>query len=197
MKRRKTQKAEPEKSATRSASDGLVIVDGAFKPVALNKGAEAILADINGAPVGSLGWAILPGDLLNLLKAQNDLDAATVYLKARGHEYSCRTFVINSQGGSTSEPMLALYLTQETSVVSAVLQVGTEYRLTDREQEALIGVAMGLSSKELALRMNISPNTVKAFLRMIMIKMGATTRAGIVGKLIDQSGRSSAQGAGR
>jgi DNA-binding CsgD family transcriptional regulator len=55
--------------------------------------------------------------------------------------------------------------------------------------EALIGVAMGLTSKELATRMNISPNTVKAFLRLIMIKMGVTTRAGIVGKLFDQNGQ--------
>ncbi len=61
----------------------------------------------------------------------------------------------------------------------------SEYSLTDREKEALIGVAMGLTSKELAVRMKISPNTVKAFLRLIMVKMGATTRAGIVGRLLD------------
>ena len=70
-------------------------------------------------------------------------------------------------------------------MVDAVHQVGVEYSLTDREQEALIGVAMGLTSKELAVRMKISPNTVKAFLRLIMVKMGATTRAGIVGRLLD------------
>jgi DNA-binding CsgD family transcriptional regulator len=33
--------------------------------------------------------------------------------------------------------------------------------------------------------MAISPNTVKAFLRLIMIKMGVTTRAGIVAKILD------------
>ena len=35
--------------------------------------------------------------------------------------------------------------------------------------------------------MNISPNTVKSFLRIIMIKMGAGTRSGIVGKLLEYS----------
>jgi DNA-binding CsgD family transcriptional regulator len=30
--------------------------------------------------------------------------------------------------------------------------------------------------------MAISPNTVKAFLRMIMVKMGVSTRSAIVGK---------------
>jgi DNA-binding CsgD family transcriptional regulator len=32
--------------------------------------------------------------------------------------------------------------------------------------------------------MNISPNTVKTFLRLIMLKMSVTTRSGVIGKLI-------------
>jgi DNA-binding CsgD family transcriptional regulator len=42
----------------------------------------------------------------------------------------------------------------------------------------------GLTSKQIADRMTISTNTVKAFLRLIMIKMGVSTRAGIVGKAV-------------
>jgi DNA-binding CsgD family transcriptional regulator len=72
------------------------------------------------------------------------------------------------------------------SAVDAVLQAAAEYHLTDREQEALIGITMGLTCKEVAERMDISPNTVRAFLRLIMIKMGVPTRAGIVGRLHDQ-----------
>ena len=86
--------------------------------------------------------------------------------------------------------MLALHIKREVSITDAVYQVGVGYNLTDREQEVLIGVSAGLTSKELAQRMNISPNTVKAFLRLIMIKMGVATRAGIVGKLLGQDGRS-------
>jgi len=32
--------------------------------------------------------------------------------------------------------------------------------------------------------MSISPNTVKAFLRLIMVKMGVTSRSGVVGKIL-------------
>jgi len=32
--------------------------------------------------------------------------------------------------------------------------------------------------------MAVSPNTVKAFLRMVMVKMGVSTRAGIVAKVL-------------
>jgi len=41
----------------------------------------------------------------------------------------------------------------------------------------------GLTSKEIAARMNISPNTVKAFLRLVMVKMKVSTRSGIAGKI--------------
>jgi DNA-binding CsgD family transcriptional regulator len=44
-----------------------------------------------------------------------------------------------------------------------------------------------LTSKEIATRLEISPNTVKAFVRLVMVKMGVTTRSGIVGKLLSQA----------
>jgi len=46
---------------------------------------------------------------------------------------------------------------------------------------------MGLTSKEIAQRMQVSPNTVKVFLRSIMNKMSVCTRSGILGKLMQQS----------
>jgi len=55
---------------------------------------------------------------------------------------------------------------------------------TRREQEVLEYLLQGLTSKAIANRMNISPNTVKAFLRMIMIKTGVSSRAAMVGKII-------------
>jgi len=58
------------------------------------------------------------------------------------------------------------------------------FQLTNREMEAVQRLAEGLTSKEIAQRMNISPNTVKTFLRLVMIKMGVTTRSGVIGKLI-------------
>ena len=39
----------------------------------------------------------------------------------------------------------------------------------------------GLTNKEIASRMSISANTVRAFIRMIMVKLGVSTRSGIVG----------------
>jgi DNA-binding CsgD family transcriptional regulator len=59
-----------------------------------------------------------------------------------------------------------------------------EYNLTTREQSVVILLSQGLTSKEIGVRLDISPNTVKAFLRIIMVKMGVSTRSGIVGRAL-------------
>jgi DNA-binding CsgD family transcriptional regulator len=173
------------------AGEGLLIVDGSFRPIALDCGAQAILDDVNAHCGRSDGAGTLPPEILSLLNARSDLhsDAAEIGFSSGDHDYRCRTFLVRPRNGSAIQPMLALHLKRELSIAEAVHQVSVDYRLTDREQEALMGVSMGLSSKELAARMNISPNTVKAFLRLIMIKMGTSNRAGIIGKLLDPNGR--------
>ena len=69
--------------------------------------------------------------------------------------------------------------------LSAVM---SSYHLTEREAEALRGIALGLSTKEMADRMGISPNTVKSFVRLIMIKLNVTSRAAIMVKLLEKNG---------
>lgn len=81
--------------------------------------------------------------------------------------------------------MLVLHLQSEASPGDPVSQVAADYSLTDREKEALTGLAMGLTSKEVAQRMKISPNTVRAFVRLIMIKMGVNRRSAIMSKLLE------------
>src|SRR5579884_4552631 len=64
-----------------------------------------------------------------------------------------------------------------------IFEIAVKYGLTKREQQALFGISTGLSNKEVAERMNISPNTVKSFLHIIMLKMGVTTRAEIAERI--------------
>ena len=59
--------------------------------------------------------------------------------------------------------------------------VSESFHLTEREREVVELLIQGLTNKEIAGRMNISPNTVRAFIRMVMGKFGVSTRSGIVG----------------
>src|SRR5712691_5612485 len=63
-------------------------------------------------------------------------------------------------------------------------EIARQFSLTPREQETTELLILGLSSKEIASRMSISPNTVKAFLRLVMFKMGVTSRSGVLGKIL-------------
>ena len=65
-----------------------------------------------------------------------------------------------------------------------VAQIAPEFNLTERERETVGFLVEGLTSKAIAAHMNISPNTVKAFIRLVMVKMDVSTRSGIVGKIL-------------
>ena len=45
-------------------------------------------------------------------------------------------------------------------------------------------LVQGLATKDIAVRMKVSPSTVSAFLRLVMVKMGTNSRAGIVGRTV-------------
>jgi DNA-binding CsgD family transcriptional regulator len=66
---------------------------------------------------------------------------------------------------------------------SALSEISEQFDLTHRERETVEFLLQGLTSKEIATRMKISPNTVKAFLRLVMVKMKVSTRSGIAGKI--------------
>lgn len=170
-----------------SVSEGIVVGDGNLQPIALDAGAEMIFGSLVERSSGN-GDGV-PPQLLELMRCSSahESDTSAVYIDPRGHQYSCRVFDLKPRNGG--ERMIVLYLRREVSLVDAIHQLAADHHLTEREQEALIGLSMGLTSKQISAKMNISPNTVKAFVRLAMIKMGTSSRAGLFAKLLDrQSG---------
>jgi DNA-binding CsgD family transcriptional regulator len=98
--------------------------------------------------------------------------------------YLCRAFLVDAHDKGPAHASVAVLLERGSSGLIALAQVSHQFNLTGREQEALEYLVQGLSSKEIADRMNISSNTVKTFLRLIMIKMGVSSRMAVVRKII-------------
>ncbi len=65
----------------------------------------------------------------------------------------------------------------------SISEIAEQFRLSPREREVVELLLDGLTNREIARRMKISANTVKTFLRVAMIKTGASTRSGIVAKI--------------
>ena len=82
-----------------------------------------------------------------------------------------------------SKGTTAILLERVSSPEVTLYGICKKYNLTAREREVMGHLLQGLTSKEIAQNMNISPNTVKAFFRLVMTKMGVNTRAGLIGRV--------------
>ena len=98
--------------------------------------------------------------------------------------YLLKAFCLDSFMKGRWRPAYAVFMERGHHPMLDLANIQNEYGLTNREIQTLRFLLGGLTSKEIASRMNISANTVKAFLRQIMLKMGVTTRAGIIGKFV-------------
>lgn len=56
--------------------------------------------------------------------------------------------------------------------------------LSTRETQILVQIAHGLSDKEIANELNISPHTIQTYVARICMKLNARNRAHAVAKLI-------------
>jgi len=74
-------------------------------------------------------------------------------------------------------------LLNNAQVTRIDMQVSVE-SISKLERRMQVQVPAERVSKEIAERMKISPSTVKAFLRLVMVKMSVSTRSGIVGKVL-------------
>jgi DNA-binding CsgD family transcriptional regulator len=176
--------APDAKSATKAPEVGLVLMDLSLKPIAYDRGAAAILLNKGYTSIKSESRFLLPREILETIgdSRPNDLSSVKMNFRLGNSEYNCRTYFMEPEGGLPA--MVALHLERVSSLSDAVCAVAAKYRLTEREQEALRGITRGMSTKELAESMKISPNTVKVFMRLIMIKMGVTTRGAMVAHVL-------------
>jgi DNA-binding CsgD family transcriptional regulator len=174
---------------TTGSEVGFVLLDSTLDPVLLNRSAAEILSyPLNpGAQKGQ--HSLLAERVRVMLVASHPGGGSPIVPEFRSGRrlYHCRTFRVDAQSKEYSQLSLAVLFERGSQGSLSLPQVAQQYHLTTREQQVLEYLLQGLTSKEIADRMSISTNTVKAFLRLIMIKMGVSTRSGILGKAITSS----------
>jgi len=172
-----------------SSQPGFLLLDKSLGAVASNHEAFRILTYPN-LPERIKRIDVFLGDKIRagLVSRQSPHGLEFVKeFKSGRRKYFCRSFLVDTNGEGTI-PVVALLLERCSSGTTAVAQIGQDFELTQREKETVELLIQGLTSKEIATRMKISPNTVKAFLRIVMVKMGVSTRSGILGKVIGPGG---------
>jgi len=169
-----------------STIPGFVLLDSALNPIVVNRVAAELLSFPQKPDSTKRFDDLLAAKIRSALLAQqpgSDSPIMPDFRSGKRH-YFCRSFRVEDTLKGQGHSRIAILIERGVSDAVSVAQASERYRLTTREQDVLRFLLEGLTSKEIADRMCISPNTVKAFLRLIMIKMGVTTRSGIVSKAV-------------
>jgi len=124
--------------------------------------------------------------LLSTQYSQSDANQSPPPIQFRSgrRTYFCRAFVLDGQKGSPEAASVLVVLERVTTGSCVLSQISHHFHLTQREQEAVTLLLQGLGNKEIAERLGISVNTVKAFLRIVMIKMGVCSRSGVASEFL-------------
>jgi len=164
-----------------NARAGLILLDSSLKPVYWNSEALRIVG-YPSPPSKAPGAQFLESIRSTVgVKPGSNGSSMTTQFKSGKRRYLCRTFVLERESNRNSKPAIAITLERQRWIV---IDLAARFQLTDRQIEAVQHLADGLTSKEIAQRMNISPETVRVILQRIMLRMSVTTRAGVIGRLI-------------
>lgn len=163
---------------------GVLLLQLDFTLLYANQAAERILS----YPAPEHDPATFPAAVQERIRRLFDADTletsdprlSLLKLTSGRREYVCRPLRLD---GVARPPILALLMERPVRA-SELSEVGRRFHLSPRERETIGYIALGLTTKEMAQRMRVSPNTIKQFVRFTMTKMGVTTRTGIVGKLL-------------
>src|SRR5258706_849410 len=172
-------------SASKSAA-GFLLLDSSLSIVSFNGEAVQILSYPDNVENLTSSELLLTETIRSRLITQPS-GCESVFVKefksGRRH-YFCRAFLIDSHAKEPGQPTTAVLLERGPSGLVPLSQVCQQFKFTQREREALEHLLQGMRSKVIANRMNLSPSTVKAFVRLIMIKTGVSSRSAIVAKIM-------------
>jgi len=169
-----------------TSEPGFLLVGPTLSPIACNAEAVQILTFPN-TPEKIRRLNIFLSDKVRSSLVDRQVGQSLEFVKefkSGKRRYICRTFRLNSHENDDGGLAVAVLLERHSSGSTALSEISQQFDLTERERQTVELLLQGLTSKEIASRMSISPNTVKAFLRLVMVKMGVSTRSGIVGKVV-------------
>jgi DNA-binding CsgD family transcriptional regulator len=165
---------------------GLLLMDSSLSPISCNDETIRILSYPDDPEhITRLDVFLRDTIRARLLNPQSPQHSHFVTELVSGkRRYRCWAFHLNRHLKGSSHPTLELLLGRSTSGLLFLPRIAQQFKFSRREEQAVELLLQGLSNKEIANRMNISPNTVNTFFRLIMIKMGVSSRSGILARMI-------------
>jgi DNA-binding CsgD family transcriptional regulator len=169
----------------RMSLDGFLLLDSRMNPTFVDRTAAEILSYPQKPETQKNLDAFLTSKIRSTLLLRSSREPVLVAKFRSGRRvYKCRSYRVNAVTSSDPQASIAVVLDRGSRASSSLTDASERFHLTAREKEVVQYLFDGLTTKEIAGRLQISPNTVKAFLRLVMVKMEVSTRSGIVGKAL-------------
>ena len=174
----------PPSDGAQASSAGFLLLDTALRPLYANQ--EALSALTYPTHLTKNADSLLESRVQALFEGAN----GSRQLKGNGsltsgrRRYQLRLFSLRSPLANGFKPAVALLLERNKKQSIDLSNLPKRFRLTQREVETVEHLVRGFNTQQIADGMGISPNTVKAFLRSIMMKMAADSRAGIIARIL-------------
>jgi DNA-binding CsgD family transcriptional regulator len=105
-------------------------------------------------------------------------------LRSGRRHYRCRAIPFVAQTTVPLSMPTLLLIERPGASQTTLSRMATDFHLTARQVELVSLLARGLTNKQIAGVLSLSAHTVKTHLHVIMVKLGTSTRAGVVGALI-------------
>jgi len=179
-------KGPPAADSTPANSAGFLLLDTALRPLYANQEALSVLTYPANLSKSNGADSLVEERVQTLFEESN----GSRNLKSNGsltsgrRRYHLRIFSVRSPLANGHKPAVAILLERTKKSSIDLSNLPKRFRLTKREVETVEHLVRGFSTQQIAERMGISPNTVKAFLRSIMMKMAADSRAGIIARIL-------------
>jgi len=173
-----------------SDSPGLLLLDRFLRPLYANEKAVSILCYPKSPRRNKRLGHFLVHRIDSLLSMQDGSLSSRVsneFASGKRH-YQVRVFKLKPHLRNSLAPTLAVLLERKHRASLDLLQIGQKFRLTQRQTEALGHLMQGYTTRQIARRMEISPNTAKSFLSSVMFKSKACNRSGILAKVMQAFG---------
>lgn len=107
--------------------------------------------------------------------------ASVLSIRATKVEFDMAIRAVRRENGVYVPPDVASWLVAQTSHMKAKAKTHqVKVRLTPRENEVLRLLLEGLTNREIATALTISPNTVRSHLHSLSVKMEASNRARLI-----------------
>jgi len=167
---------------------GVVLMDESMRPFWFNIEAARILSYPQKPDGPKAPGADDLGEKIRASLSQQTLRSPSLSELTSGRRrYLCRAFVLELQGKETRRgPSVAVLLERSPRGMVTLATMSGQLQLTRRERETLELLSIGLDTKQIADCMHVSTNTTKVYIRMVMAKMGVSSRSEVLTKVFSK-----------